>query len=577
MKKFGENPNEDDEPGVDEKTPDLAAYQTPEINSALDAMLLFEDAEQFYNICFPTAMAPYRWQVEELLQLSGYLNPYDPFSKVKPTKDLPMLRTLQAANGSGKDQIVIAVWALFFICCQRDAYWIGTSSSYTQLDKQTWRHIKILAQQLNAKFGVKFLKINKFQIKNLRHNSEIVLFRTDEDTKTEGWHPLVDGGPMAIVLNECKSLSPAITDAFDRCHGYTHWVNISSPGKPVGYFYERCTKYHQCWPQAMVLGKWYHRHISYADCPHLQKAYERKVEELGPDHPLIQSSFRALFISGDQVFVVPLQDFNYAYPEKIRLPDLPRRAGVDLSLGGDLTVISIWEGNYFIKEIELQERHEPTLTRLLHAIFVQEKLEAKNVNADAGSFGITIIQRLQEAPYKYAINGIYNQGRALNPKVYENRVAEMAFNFRSMIQHRLLNLGKLSDKVKNQASARLYEFGDDGRISLEPKKEYKARMGASPDHFDAALLANAHCNYFVLKAAIHENRSRVESGLIDVPAQIHEEFKKIYGHTEYTATDANNLRRTSGVERKRIGAPVQRSDSRLQQVSWHYRRKSGSL
>lgn len=578
MKKFGADPDADDDtPGVDEKTPDLSAYKTPEIESALDAMLLFDDAEQFYSTCFPNAMPPYRWQVEELLQLSGYTNPYDPFSKRMASKDLPMLKTLQAANGSGKDQIVIAVWALFFICCQRNAYWIGTSASYTQLDKQTWRHIKLLAQQINAKYGVKFLKINKFQIKNLRHNSEIVLFRTDEDTKTEGWHPLVDGGPMAIVLNECKSLSPAITDAFKRCHGYTHWVNISSPGNPIGYFYERCTKYHQCWPAPLVLGKWYHRHITYKDCPHLEAAYIRAVEELGFDHPLVQSSFLALFISGDQVFVVPLQDFNYKYPERIRLPDLPRRAGVDLSLGGDLTVISIWEGNYFVKEIELRERHEPTLTRILYELFKQERLEAKNVYADAGSFGITIIQRLQE--YKYSINGVYNQGRALNPKVYANRIAEMAFNFRSMVQHRMLNLENLSDKVKTQAANRLYSFGDDdGKIHLEPKPEYKARHGASPDHFDSALLANSGCNYFVLKAAIAQNTEKVESGAAPLPDQVIEEYKKVYGHTNYKPNGGGKqLWRTSGIERSRPRESVHRTGSRLQPVGIHYRRGSRSV
>ncbi len=57
----------------------------------------------------------YKWQAETLFQLAGYtdINDLD-LPKTRPTDKTPLYYNLVAANGSGKDQVVISSFAVWF-------------------------------------------------------------------------------------------------------------------------------------------------------------------------------------------------------------------------------------------------------------------------------------------------------------------------------------------------------------------------------------------------------------------------------------------------------------------------------
>jgi hypothetical protein len=501
------------------------------------------DAFDFQQLFF-SKLTPYRWQIEKLLQLSGYPDPYNPAVRVEPTKENPYLDTLCASNGSGKDQIVLCIWALYCVMCKRRFHWIGTSSSHIQLANQTWKHIKAGAESINGQLGYQALIINKFKIRCPRSGSEITLFRTDEGAKTEGWHPLEDGAGMAIVLNECKSLDMDIIIAFKRCHGYTHWLNISSPGDPSGYFYDRHCNPETVWPEPFVLGKWNYRVVGLKDCPHLQAEYERDVAEFGEEHPYIQQSYCARFVLSGALFIVPPDKIVYQYPKKDDM-GMPRRAGIDLSLGGDTTVMSIWTGNYLVAEIELRESHEPTLTRILCDLIDQYSVPGPQIYADAGNMGTGIIQRIREAGHM--INGVHNQGSPRNQKVYKNLGAELAMNFRRLVLDKVLNFDGISNRLRKQMGQRMY-FYKDGKIQLEDKKEFKGRFGYSPDHFDAAILAHAGINVHVFKAHTKQSEPKPRTWVDD--------WKEIYGELDTRVANNGAYRTSGGFTGRRIGAKI---------------------
>lgn len=508
----------------------------------------------------------YRWQIEELLRLSGYEDPYDPTSMRAPTKEQPLLYTLAAANGSGKDQIVLARWALYSICCIRSFHWIGTSSSYTQLDEQTWRHIKAAAETVNS-YIPGYLKIKKHKVTCPETKSEITLFRTDEGGKTEGWHPLVTGGPMAIVLNECKSLDEELVVSFKRCHGYTHWVNISSPGKPEGYFYEKCQKPHHIWPQRSQMGRWYFRRVNYLECPHLQAEYERDVEEFGgSDNPYIQSSYLAEFTAIGGLYIIEPGRHKYAYPAPNGL-GLPLRAGLDLSLGGDSTVLSLWKGNTLEAEFEFLERHEPTLTRLLCHRIADLNIPPSQVWADAGGLGQPIIQRMAEAGCE--VNAVLNQARPRNKKVFYNRGAELAWNLRRLVYDQKLNLAKMSPRLDRQMPMRKYEIADNGRIILEDKKEFRARAGFSPDHMDSAILANAGLSHHILKDITKNEEEQSHK----TPDEFYKQWNEVYGELDNHRANAGAYRTTGVFRHRQIESPIQGVAQRLGLARKHLSRK----
>lgn len=511
--------------------------------------LPIDNAYDFHQMFFPEEEL-YRWQIEMLMQLSGYCDPYDPASRAEPSKEAPLLATLCAANGSGKDMIVLSTWALWEVCCHVQAHWIGTSSSFTQLDQQTWRHIKARAEVLQKLLGARELEITKFKVIYKKSKSEITLFRTDEGAKTEGWHPIVTGGRMTIVLNECKSLDPELVISFRKCHGYTHWLNISSSGDSFGYFYEKCMTAEHVWPAPMVLGKSYFRKITVNDCPHLRAEFERDLVDFALDSPFIQSSYLSNFIQSGSFFVVPPDRVLYAYPPKSTL-GMPKRVGIDFGLGGDATCISAWVGNYPLPEIEFNESHEPTLTRMVVAALRDLDVEPGQVYADLGNFGQAIVPRIREEGLN--INGVHNQSSARNKKAYANRGAEIAMNFGRLVTDKLLNLKDASTKLKRQMTQRKY-FYKDGKMQLEDKKEFRARIGYSPNNFDAAILAHVGCSAHVLQAASAE----LNTVVVDPNQHWKREYELIYGKIDNGRARAGAYR-TSGIYgRREIGSPLRR-------------------
>lgn len=516
--------------------------------------LPFDNAWDFYMAFFNDEQL-YRWQIEELLQLSGYADPYDPKSRVEPTKDAVMRKTLLAANGSGKDMIVLSIWALWEICCHCQSHWIATSASFKQLDEQTWRHIKSRAERLQSILGEQELTIKKHKVIYRKSKSEITLFRTDEKGKTEGWHPIVTGGRMIIVLNEAKEFEDELITAFRKCHGYTHWVNVSSAGDPFGYFYEKCLKPDDQWPNPLKLGRNYFRKITVNDCPHLKSEFEFDLTEFDIDDPYIQNSYLSNFVTSGAFFVIPPDRLIYAFPPRDEL-GMPRRAGIDFGLGGDSTVISIWQGNHFIKEIEFNEAHEPTLTRMVCAAIRQENLECDQVCGDLGNFGQAIIPRIREDGLP--ILGLHNQSKPLNAKAYVNRGIETAMNFSRLVTDKLLNLDKLPSKLKRQMIQRQY-FYKNGKRQLEDKAEFRARIGYSPNNLDAAILAHVNVSAHTLKAI----SALILTQTADPNQHWKKEYEEIYGKLDNDRANAGVYRTSGTYGRREIGSPLRSINRRL--------------
>jgi hypothetical protein len=93
----------------------------------------------------------YQWQAETLFQLAGYtdINDLDK-PKERPTDKLPLYYNLVAANGSGKDQVVICAFAVWFCLSKIRSRCVITSSSYEQLKDQTFKYIKNVCEEINV-------------------------------------------------------------------------------------------------------------------------------------------------------------------------------------------------------------------------------------------------------------------------------------------------------------------------------------------------------------------------------------------------------------------------------------------
>jgi hypothetical protein len=438
------------------------------------------------------------------------------------TSETPFKAVVRAANGSGKDKYIIAACYCWFLMKYTNAVAIVTSASGTQLDRQTNTYIKQIAEAANNVIGELVWKINYRHYEFLPTNSTGELFVTDESGRAEGWHPKVVGGKLAIFTSESKSITDDIFIALARCTGFTHRVDVSSPGIQTGHFYNVCQ------PALSVnrkditspkdTTKWIQYHITAYECSHLSRAY---IEDLktsmpgGENGAAFKSCVLAEFGETSGLTVISYVHIWRACKDVQRtigwLKDPHNTGGLDLSAGGDETVLSIRNGNRLLKVIPFRFDNTTDCENFLVEKFKENGLdhpEAK-IFADAGGLGKPIIDHLRSKGWMN-IRYVLNQAKAYEYRVYGNRGTEMWFNF-----GKFLELGELwivdDVRLTNQLATRYYRILDGKTHKLESKLQARASGRPSPDRADSVVLAFS--NY---KSKLEHDDSKLSHTFADV-------------------------------------------------------------
>jgi phage terminase large subunit len=421
------------------------------------------------------------WQSEELEKIGV----------TKATAQHPYKFCLVTCNGSGKDAFIIAPTVVWFAASKIRSRCIITSSSGVQLTSQTEGYIKTLCQKVNEKHSCEIFRIRQRYIKCMLSGSEIRMFATDEAGKAEGYHPMDPDSEMMIVVNEGKSVSEEIHGALRRCTGYNYWLEISSPGEPIGYFYKAATSWHNV------------RYVDYTLCPHrsVEEIEEDKIE-LGETSALYRSKNLAMFTSTSDETVIPqdlvesiLKDASNGTYKNNSFIDFKVRVGIDLAAGGDENVICFVLGNKCIKEVYFRETDTEISADKIAEILKDNKIpkDYKYITADDGGVGHSIIDKLRKRGWN--ITRMMNQWAASNKKLYGNKGAELWYRAKRIIEERLFDLSSLSEKTRQQLYTRHFKkVSTSSRLFLEAKKEAKAKGRPSPDRADAFILALSGLN-----------------------------------------------------------------------------------
>jgi phage terminase large subunit len=411
----------------------------------------------------------HKWQ-REILEDYG-----KPSSASKPYK-----AAVRAANGSGKDQFVIAPCALWTCMVSANAVAIVTTASGNQLDRQTDKYIKQLMNTINKMFGTQVWKMNYRHYTNLLNGSTIELFVTDEAGRAEGWHPVVPGGELAIFVSEAKSVPDEIFTALARCTGFTKRVDVSSPGPPSGHFYNMCTG-----------GNWNQYHVTAFDCPHLSEEYINEIKDsYGETSALYKSMIMAEFGGMDEQVVINHQKLVDLDKHEIEhLEEDYNVAGLDLSAGGDEQVLVIRNGNKTLAVEAFNFRDTVALINHLEHLFRKYKLDHEQsvIYGDAGGLGKPILDQLKA---NWNIVYVLNQAKPYNNLAYLNRGAELWFSVGKLIEYGEIMVPRES-KLRKQLASRYFVVTPQNKLQLESKKQARSKGHVSPDRADAFVLAFA--------------------------------------------------------------------------------------
>ena len=409
------------------------------------------------------------WQVEILTDFSS------PSDSNKPYR-----ASVRAANGSGKDNFIVAPCAVWMCLAHESALVVITSASGNQLDRQTDKYIKQLTNTQNRLFGTQVWKQNYRRYENLLNGSMIEMFVTDEPGRAEGWHPVVPNGQFAILSSEAKSIPEDIFTALARCTGFTKRVDVSSPGLPTGHFYNTC-----------ISTLWKQYHITAFDCPHLSGDYIDEIKDMyGEASSLYKSMVLAEFGGLEEQVVMNYNTLNDATDKVEEVSDNYNCAGLDLSAGGDEQVLVVRCGNHVVG-LESFRYHDTTLlVEKLGELFYRYNLDNANsvIYGDAGGLGKPILDQLRRDGWN--IKYVLNQAKPYNALAYLNRGAELWFSLARHIENFEIVVPK-DTTLRKQLASRYYLVTPQNKLQLESKRQAKAKGHASPDRADAFVLAFA--------------------------------------------------------------------------------------
>ncbi len=469
--------------------------------STFDSVSSIEPSRTAYLIDSParlwTMLMPelplYKWQFEELERIAGRVRGV---GQLEITAKTPYKLALAAANSSGKDMVVIAAAAVWFAMSGVKNRVIITSSSHEQVKVQTEPHIITLITRANKMFGKIFHSIQFHHIIP-ELGSEIKIFATDDPQKAEGYHPF-PGGKMMIIINEAKGVPEDIFKAVSRCHGFSYWIEISSPGRRSGTFFkDYCSGIE--YPRPIELGKFYTRKVTAFDCPHFAPSEIANYgERIGINSPLYKSSILAEFSDYDEAVVVPAHLYELLYTlsteNKIAANGNDIGIGLDLAAGGDECGFWARRGNVVLDKYFFHQANTNVATDLIHNKLLSYFEGDYTFNADDGGIGKSMIDNLVDLGWK--INRRNNQSQAFNRREFLNLGAEMYFKVRRLIEKRQIVL-PYDEKLKEQLTTRRY-LGDEstqGKYALENKKVARASGRPSPDRADAFVLCFYNYNF----------------------------------------------------------------------------------
>jgi hypothetical protein len=436
----------------------------------------------------------YDWQAEELYRISGYLDGRPNENRVHFYHNNPYFGSYVCANGSGKDMTLIATTAVGLPLLYKDMIVVATSSSYEQLKYQTENHITRAINNLNKRIGgpvyqsVEFYhRIAEKSDAEDRRGGEIKLFATDEAGRAEGWHPMSPTGRLAIIINEAKTIKPPILAAMDRCWGYSHWLEISSPSGRSGIFYKNYKNALKYPNDSVQPYKYFARKVTADDCPHITKQHQdHMVAKHGEQSYIVQTSLRANFCEETTDIIIPLNYIEACDHTPWDREDDIVGIGVDCAAGGDETTVYVRKGNRVIDCFFFREKNTETACDLIDKRLLQHKLKPYIFNIDDGGLGRGFGDKL--AKKGWILKRRHNQSAAKNPKRFLNLGAEMWWHVKDLFES--LKIIAPNDEVtRTQLSTRKDDVaGGQGKKKLKSKKEMRADGEDSPDRADAFVL-----------------------------------------------------------------------------------------
>jgi len=160
--------------------------------------------------------------------------------------------------------------------------------------------------------------------------------------------------------------------------------------------------------------------------------------------------------------------------------------------GNDATIIFHRKGFKVFTPIYIGKSTLSTVAERIRGLYGELRgyypLDKITINIDATGLGIGVVDMLNETRLPNAfVNAISFSNAPKDKDKYYDITSEMMFNVRDILRDEVVELPAIEVLI-TELGGRLYSIDNKGRYKAENKKDYKKRLGKSPDYADALML-----------------------------------------------------------------------------------------
>lgn len=314
---------------------------------------------------------------------------------------------------------------------------------------------------------------------------------------------------MLYIVDEASGVDEAV---FTTVEGAltSHKPRMALAGNPTqisGYFYDSHHK---------DKAQWHRITSSVENHPNVNQDYAKRIaKKWGKDTDVYRVRVKGEFPRGDPHTFIKIDKVEAAIQRDVG-PAGPIELGCDIARYGDDRTISLGRmGGYVFKDhVDMAQSSVPEsaaaildhLSRL-RATTGNTAIARIKVDDTGVGGGVTDLLRQGEEKGGYVVAAC-NFGGAGNDE-YDDEATIMWAALRDMIDE--IELPDIEDLI-GEVSNRRFFMTIKGKIKLESKKDYKIRVGNSPDYADALVLCFAEGNLISNGSVISSTLSTTDWG-----------------------------------------------------------------
>jgi hypothetical protein len=319
---------------------------------------------------------------------------------------------------------------------------------------------------------------------------EAFALASDNSSMIEGAH----AANLLYVFDESKEIPAETWDSAEGAFsaGDAYWLAYSTPGEPVGRFYEIQSR-------KQGYQDWKVRHVTLDECIKAGRISPQWVEDRkaqwGEESAVFQNRVLGEFASSDEDGVIPLawiERANQRWQEwnEGEKKDEFISVGCDIARSGeDKSVLALRFGNV-IGELRRYSKLD-TMETTGHITGIMRAQNKGYATIDVIGIGAGVYDKLRENKVKASA---FNASEHTN---LQDRSGELGFincraagwwNLRELLQYDEIALPP-DDKLTGDLTAPHWRVVSGGKIQIESKDDIKKRLGRSTDDGDAVVMA----------------------------------------------------------------------------------------